>query len=123
MHASRGSGAAAAALGLSGGPRRRGAQANSHSQGGMGGSDASLAPAHLRGAQGGEGGGGGGSRTGIATSESAAAAPAAATLESKVFDTGAEKERAAVAMESIVVGSECFESRMRSSLLTQWRRG
>ena len=69
----------------------------------MGGSDASLAPAHLRGAQGGEGGWGGGSRTGIATSESAAAAPAAAALESKVFDTGAEKERAAVAMESIMV--------------------
>merc|ERR550514_1193877 len=33
---------------------------------------------------------------------SPAAAPAAAALESKVFDTGAEKERAAVAMESIM---------------------
>ena len=36
------------------------------------------------------------SRTGIATSESAAAAPAAAAFESKVFDIGAEKARAEV---------------------------
>ena len=41
-------------------------------------------------------------RTGIATSESAAAAPAAAAFESKVFETGAEKERAAVARDSMV---------------------
>jgi hypothetical protein len=41
-------------------------------------------------------------RTGIATSESAAAAPAAATFESKVFETGAENERAAVASENMV---------------------
>merc|ERR1719199_1055917 len=41
-------------------------------------------------------------KAGMATSESAAAAPAAATLESKVFDTGAEKARAAVRVYSMV---------------------